>query len=690
MIIYTMTKASSETFWTWQQQQQHLLSGIAGPAAPHQTQLPADREWYPAAAGVPDAELPGLEVHPRASWNASDFRGPSTMEPPQGPRRRAGSLDRTRDPRRDSDTWDCRCLSLPATPSKRALRRTASEGARRPESPAPAAEAQGATATALSPEESKEFLPREQRSPQDAKKDKAQRWAQQGWLKTLLNIFLRTGLEEPKEKASRRAKGKDGPSQPAETPEAPGELASRKKAHDRKASRKKHGHKKRSAEEARGAPEQEVGGWEAGLPAMAAAVWPEEADLGPARGGGVESDLHWSLCIEGEGAGVSEVSSQDAGLQREEDLAQPDQDACIQMIVEFLKKVGDQWEEEQLQGPKLEAAPQNPSPALRRKSQRKKSGLKRAFSLKKHGSEEAKRAGAADFFSAESRPPRRPNFLPLCVGGQRPSTSGSFGEFTQKITALLQDPEEQEGEKQLQVQQPEVAVENLGLACRKKSQEKKSNFRRAFSQKKYGFKEPKRAGAAHAASPESRPPKRPSFLPLCVGGQRPSSSSSLDLEDLEFQESSPAEGGPARSSEAPSQARSHKPEGGPQPDGASESKELIVQKLVALLQEAGGQLGEEIGRHPSLKRYSCKLSDSSLRKLAAALGSREAQSTAPHRNLAEGSYQFAFGLANTFAGNNSHTVLSLRGLHFSCHSYTHFPHGEAPQNIASPEIQSPD
>lgn len=209
----------------------------------------------------------------------------STMEPPQGPRRRAGSLDRTRDPRRDSDTWDCRCLSLPATPSKRALRRTASEGARRPESPAPAAEAQGATATALSPEESKEFLPREQRSPQDAKKDKAQRWAQQGWLKTLLNIFLRTGLEEPKEKASRRAKGKDGPPQPAETPEAPGELASRKKAHDRKASRKKHGHKKRSAEEARGPPEQEVGGWEAGLPAMAAAVWPEEADLGPARGG---------------------------------------------------------------------------------------------------------------------------------------------------------------------------------------------------------------------------------------------------------------------------------------------------------------------------------------------------------------------------------------------------------------------
>lgn len=43
--------------------------------------------------------------------------------------------------------------------------------------------------------------------------------------------------------------------------------------------------------------------------------------------GGVESDLHWSLCIEGEGAGVSEVSSQDAGRQREEDLAQPDRES---------------------------------------------------------------------------------------------------------------------------------------------------------------------------------------------------------------------------------------------------------------------------------------------------------------------------------------------------------------------------
>lgn len=72
-----------------------------------------------------------------------------------------------------------------------------------------------------------------------------------------------------------------------------------------------------------------------------------------------------------------------------------------------------------------------------------------------------------------------------------------------------------------------MAVENLAPVCRKKCQEKKSSFRKAFSHKKHSFKETKRTGAAGAASPESRPPKRPSFLPLCVGSHRASNSSSL-------------------------------------------------------------------------------------------------------------------------------------------------------------------
>lgn len=135
--------------------------------------------------------------------------------------------------------------------------------------------------TALSQEGTKEFLPSEQRPPKDAKKDKAQGRAPQGLLKTVMNFFLRTGPEETREKASRRAKGKEGLPQPAEAPESPGEPTPRKKAHDKKASRKKHSHRKRADEQTRGVQGQEVQGQEAALPQTAAVSHSEEADQGP-------------------------------------------------------------------------------------------------------------------------------------------------------------------------------------------------------------------------------------------------------------------------------------------------------------------------------------------------------------------------------------------------------------------------
>nr|XP_035952987.1 protein BNIP5 isoform X1 [Halichoerus grypus] len=647
------------------------------------------------------------------------------MEHPREPKkplsgRRARSLDRSHGPKKDSESWHCQCLSLPilTTPYRRVLHRTASDGTRCPQSPAQSVEAQGTTAIALSLEETREFLPSDQRPPQDTKKDKAQRRGQQGWLKTFMNFFLRTGPEEPKEKGSRKAKGKEGLPKPAESPGAPGDTAPKKKAHDKKASRKKHGHKKHVAEETKGAQDQEAEGQETGLPKMAVAPRSEEADPGPAPRGGEGSDLHQSLFIEDQGPGASEISSQGTGHLLEEKLKTLDKETIISMIVEFLQRVGDQWEEEHLQAPRPEVVPQNPVPAVRKKSQEKKSSLKRAFSHKKQSSEEPKRVGPADVSSPESWPLRRPNFLPLCGGGHQPSASSSpgseephvqealsadsgapssfelaaqagsqgpeedlqmnraleFQEFIQKIIALLQDAEEQWGEKQLQVQEPEVAVENLSPSCRRKSHEKKSSFRKAYSHKKRGSKEPKKAGAAGAASPESRPHKRPSFLPLCMGGHQPSTSSSLDLDDAEFQESSPAEGTPVGSSEAPPKTRGHKPEEGLQPDEVFESKELIIQGLVDLLQEVDDQLGEQIRRHPSFKRFLHKLSDSSLRKLAATLQSRKAHPAEPDRDLTKGPYHFAFGSSNKFAGNNSHAVLSLMGLcsGHSQHSYTHF------------------
>nr|XP_040138509.1 protein BNIP5 isoform X5 [Ictidomys tridecemlineatus] len=601
------------------------------------------------------------------------------METPGGPQkplacRRAQSLDRPQAPRKDSGSGNCQCLSFSTAPCRRPLRRTSSDGARHSGIPAQSAEAQGTVTTALTLEGMRGLLPSEQRPQQDAKKHKAQRRAQQGWLKAVLNFFLRTGPEEPREKASKRPKGKEEPSEP---PDGPGEPALRTRARDKKASRKRHSHRKHDAEDP-----------EAGLPRTEAAST-EEADPGPAgRGGhGHDSFLHPSLPIEVGGAGFSGVSPQAAGAQPEEHLRKPDQDAVIQRIVELLKKVGDQWEEEQqLQVPRLEVALQNPSPVCKRKSQERKASLKRAFSLKKYGPgpEESRRAGAADVPSAEARPPKKSSFLPMCVGSHRSSISSSPDKFFQKILALLQDAEEQEGEQQPQVQEVEVAVENPAPVCRKKSQEKKSSLRRAFSHKKHSSKEPRRAGTV----PEAGTPKRPSYLPLCVGGHRSSISSSSDPEHSEFQEPLAAEGFPAASS----QTRSHTPEGGALPEDTCESKEGIICTLVELLQEVDGELGDQIGRHPSFKSFFYEFSDSTLRKLVATLRRRKTHSPGGARSLAQRPSPYAFGLVHKFAGSHSRTICSLMGSRGHCvqHNFTQFPSREAQPNMPSPECQSPD
>lgn len=207
------------------------------------------------------------------------------MDHPRGPKkplsgRRARSLERSHSPKKDSESWNCKGLSLPMStpPSKRVLHQTASDGTGCPQSPA---HGHGA----LSLEETKKFLSSDQRPPQDTKKDKAQKRGQQGWLKTIINFFLRTGPEEPKDKASRKAKGKEGLPKSAETPEAPGDTAPRKKAPDKKASRKKHSHKKHVAEETKGAQDHEAEGQETGLPNLAATPCSNEADGGPAPKG---------------------------------------------------------------------------------------------------------------------------------------------------------------------------------------------------------------------------------------------------------------------------------------------------------------------------------------------------------------------------------------------------------------------
>ncbi|KFO23165.1 hypothetical protein H920_15503 [Fukomys damarensis] len=610
------------------------------------------------------------------------------MEKPGDPRR-AQSLDRSHTPRKDSESTGCQCLSLPGTPCRKAPRRAISDGAGCAQSPSPSSGAQGTGAAAAHTlEEMRGFVLSEQRHPPDTKKDKAQRQAQQGWLKTMLNFFLRTGFEEPKDKASRRPKGKEEPPQP---PEAAEELVLRKKAQDKKTGHKKCGHRKHGAEEAKGNHHRDAGGHRARLPKMAAASHSEEAEGGP-----VCRDTHTPPpCVPGgldpssagARAGLSNVSpqAQATGPRPEEEPRTPDQEAVIQMTVELLKKVGDQWEDE-LQAPQPEALLQNPAPACRRKSQEKMPGrVKRAFSLKKCGPEEPRRARAAHVPSPEARPPKRPSFLPLCIRGPWLSTSSSPGsegpgahealsadgdgprplelptctrcqgpeegllldrasepnDFMQKILALLQGAEEPEGQQTL-VQETEAAGESLALACKKKSQEKKpSSLRRAFSHKRHSSKEPRRAETVGAATPEPRPSKRSSFLPLCVGGP----------------------------------------------------EELVICKLVALLQEEDGELGRQIQRHPSLKRCFEEFSDSSLWRLVATLRSRKAGPLDGDGSLLpKRIFPFALGVGSKYAEGHSRTICSLMGSrgHYGQHGGAQCPSKEAQPDLTSPECQSPD
>ncbi|EDL96942.1 rCG60946, partial [Rattus norvegicus] len=407
-------------------------------------------------------------------------------------------------------------------------------------------------------------------------------------------------LEEPREKASKMSKGKGN------LPEAAEEPALKKKSQEKRAVRKKYSHRKPIAEEPPEPQTAEAKGQEDIPPSVAASLATEETDLGLICR---ESDLPQALPAEGGHAETPGSSGQAAGPPPEEDPRKPDQDDVIWQIVELLKKAGDLLEEEvrrrhqrapaellQLrQVPQPEVIPpQKPTPPPRKKSLEKKSSLKRALSLKKTTSEEPKRVGLATILGPETRP-KRPSFLPLCVSGPRTSTSRSYDseaptvhevrsvrgggshpselhpppavfqgpeekplldrasesrEFRRKILALLQSAEEEQ--QQVQVKEAEEAGEHPAPAGKVKSQAKKSNLRRAFSLRKHGSKESKRteaSGTPGSGNLEARPPKRHGFLPMCVGGHRASIPSSPE--------------------------------------------ELIIQKLVASLQEVDRELGRQ-------------------------------------------------------------------------------------------------
>uniref|UniRef100_A0A8C5KHR3 BCL2 interacting protein 5 n=1 Tax=Jaculus jaculus TaxID=51337 RepID=A0A8C5KHR3_JACJA len=611
------------------------------------------------------------------------------METPRGSKK-TQSLDRSQPLRQGPESRNCWHRSLPS--SRRALRRAASDGAARPGGAALPVEA-----AALPLEEVRHSLPSQQGPQEDPKKDKMP-----SWLKAVVNFLLmRTGLEEPTEKARRRPKGTEEPTEPREEP------AIRMKAQDKRTSQRKRGHGKPGAEEPKGVQGLGARGQEDALPTLPMATCAKEMDLGLARRGRPRLELPHTARIEGGDAGPSDGSSQAVGPSSEEDLGKPDPDEVIRRIVELLKKAGDHLEEEQGQAPLREVTSQNPTPGSRRKSQEKRSSLKKAFSFRKPGLEELRRTGPADAPSPETRPPKRPGFLPLCVGGHRTCSTSSSSEAPSLHEVLSPDddgprPSERPtqggcqrpselpdrasessecpvswGNLPPRVQEAEVALESLAPACRRKSQERKSSFRRAFSHKKHSSKESKRMEAAEASrsvGPEARPPRKHSFLPLCVGGHRASVPSS-DPEDLEFREPAAALGAQAAAGlEAASPAGSHTPDEEPWLEGAPESKELMIHRLVALLLEVDGELGNQIRRHPSFKRFLYKFSDASLRKLVTVLYEQKARVPKGDGSLANSPSPCAFGLLNKFSGSHGCAICSLmrsRG-QYSGHSYAHF------------------
>ncbi|KAL1771540.1 hypothetical protein HispidOSU_016029 [Sigmodon hispidus] len=671
---------------------------------------------------------------PGMSQDSSDFCGLSPVESPKGSRKppadkRAQSLDR-QVPRKDSTS---RHSSGPTY--RKVLRRTASDGARGSGSPSHFAEAQGAETAALPLGEASEFLPCEQEPPEDTKKERPPKQAQQGWISMFLNIFfLSIGLEEPREKTSKKSKGKRGTSR---LPEATEEPSVRKKSQEKRTSRKKHSHRKPAAEETAGPQNSEAEGQEDLLPSLTASH-SKEADLGLIRRGRPDSEIPQDLPTGGGHA------AQASGPPLEEVTQEPDKEEIIWKIVELLKKAGDHLDEEvrrqhqrpagllqlpQTEVPRLEATPQKPTPPAKKKSQEKKSGLKKAMSLKKSASEEPKRVGAVAALSPETRP-KRPSFLPLCISSQRPSTSSNHDseepgfhevltvdggyshsselhtpaecqgpaeklprdrawesrEFRRKILALLQNADEWKGEQQTQVQGAEEAEENPAPACKVKSQGKKSNLRRALSLRKHNSKDSKRS---EAASPEARPPRRHSFLPMCVGGHRASISSGP--EDLEFQKMGAAGGEPAGSPEVPFQARNHTPDEQPLPEGAWESKESVIHKLVERLQEVDSELGRQIRQYPSFKKFFNDFSDASLRKLVATLDRQKARLSEEDRSLVNRPSPCAFGSLK-FAANHSCAICTLMQSEgqYKGHSYAHFLSRKAQQNVTSLDGQSPD
>ncbi|XP_074092516.1 protein BNIP5 isoform X2 [Macrotis lagotis] len=231
---------------------------------------------------------------------------------------------------------------------------------------------------------------REQGGQRSNHKDKVHKKGQHGLLKTLMNFFTRTGSEEQKDKGEKRSKVKcNSPEDLGVLEESVDSLESSSRKRDKEKGDKKSKEK----------------------PIFPQGSEPLETVAEPPETNFRKKDKE-----------KGDKKSKEKPIFPQD----PEPLGTLTEPPEVTSKKKDNVRKKSkekghfLQDPKnLEASVDPPELSTRKKD--KKSGLKKAFSFKKHGNEEAKKSSGLDSRSFEARRPKRPNFLPLCIS-HRPAS----------------------------------------------------------------------------------------------------------------------------------------------------------------------------------------------------------------------------------------------------------------------------
>ncbi|XP_036624348.1 protein BNIP5 [Trichosurus vulpecula] len=216
---------------------------------------------------------------------------------------------------------------------------------------------------------------------------------------------------------------------------------------------------------------------------------------------------------------------------------------------------------------------------------------------------------------------------------------------------------------------PEALAEPPEPTSKKK--DGRSSLKKAFSFKKYGNEEAKKSSGLDSRSPEERRPTKPTSLALRMC-YRPASLTTPDSDEEEVHERWPTEVRTLDSTGLSNQVGQPPPKEEPRLRRDSESKDIVIQKIVALLKEEGDRFNEKIKEDPNFKAAWDNLSLNSIDKLVAFLGDKEENQKEPDGNQVERRYHST----TKFTGNTNHAVHRLMGRRDLnvMHTFGHMPY----------------